>query len=149
MARKPDLTQLRKIAKVRELQRDAAEAEAARASAMAAERAEELRKIALRRESSMSHWHGLHENGAMPLELITLWSGDVRRESGHLAEAEGRLEAATAAKEECLGVFRTQEQHRKVAKDMVDAAAQEQARLRDEAAIQTAADRHLHGKAGS
>jgi hypothetical protein len=144
MRHKPDIAQLRKILAIRALQRDAAEADAARASTTLTEKAGAQRDAQASQTATEQRWQDLHAEGAMPLELMDLWAMQVRRELDLVRKAAAEVTDATTARDSCADAFRAMEQRKDWAGDAVRTAVRDREQVREEAALQAAADRHLH-----
>ena len=147
MRRNLSITHLRKIAKIRELQRIDTEVRAVRATAHVAEKVAVERLAIESRDVAEGHWKSLHEEKTMPLELVRLWVGKLQQENALVEAAEGDVKDARSAKEWMIKNYQAAEQRQTLAEDARNMALCENARLQDEAALQDASDRHLQSKA--
>lgn len=146
MRRRLDTAQLRRIVLVRELQRFAAEAEAAHAAAALREQEVRLQEAEVSRAAAADHWDGLHAQDALPLDLVALWTHAVQQEDENLQAVAEAVKDTVAIRDERLKDFHALEQREQMAEDMLDIANRDRARTRDEKAVQNAADHHLQNR---
>jgi hypothetical protein len=149
MSRLKDVRTLRKIAEVRSIQRQSAEAEVARAAA-ATRRVEAQRAARLARlESSEQGWAALLGAPTLNLSLAAAWSAEVLDGEAELGRADANLALARDEQSQRNGAWSQAIARADNADDMARNAARRASRRREEAALAELADRVSRRMSGS
>ncbi len=140
---------VRLIAVIRDAQRVAAEAEAARAAARLRETDDALAASERQRQALEASWHAALSASVMRMETMPLWSAAVQRQDARTRDAAGLMEDAAAALERRKTGWRTAVHHADLARDMVERAVRDRRKGREETALHAVADLHLQRKGGA
>ena len=143
MRRKDEVSRLRAITEIRELQRVAAEMETARAAAILREKNEAKTDAERERQSSEEHWLDAVQAPAIRLDLMPLWSARVMRQGESVQRSSADAEAASAELKRRAGNWHAAVARRDAADTLACEAAKDEQRRREEAALQESADRHI------
>jgi len=142
MRRRDEVSLLRAITEVRDLQRAAAEMEAARAAAALREKNEAKSEVERARQSSEECWLNAVQGPAIRLEIVPLWSAQMVHESESARRAFADAEAASAELKRRAADWHAAVARRDAAGALAREAAKDEQRRRDEATLQESADCH-------
>jgi hypothetical protein len=148
MRRKNDAALLKRIAGIRDLQRSAAEAQAARAGAALREKQGVRDACELQRQAAQDGWAASLSAPPLQMETAALWSAVLLREDRGVRRAATDVDAATADLERRTAGWHAATNRRDAAQDMADAAMKDKIRHREEIALQDASDRHVQRWSG-
>jgi hypothetical protein len=142
MARGNRIDLLRQVATIRDLQHAVAEEKAARsASELHAKTSAQTEKECLR-EATQENWLGALSGPSLQVEVSRLWSLELLRQEQAVNQATSRVKAATSELERNTAGWHVATIQKDTAHTMVREAAKDNARRREEAALQNASDRH-------
>jgi hypothetical protein len=142
MRRRDEVSLLRAITEIRDLQRAAAEMEAARAAAALREKNDVKSEAERACQSSEERWLNAVQAPAIRLDVMPLWSAHVIREGESARRASSDAEAASAELKRRATDWHAAVARRDAAGALACEAAKDEQRRREEAALQEAADRH-------
>jgi hypothetical protein len=143
MRRKMKVSQLRKIADIRALQRAASEGEAARANLALVERSQALERTKRERAADEEQWRDMVCGSNFNLGVIPLWTRIVMRRDVAVRQAADEAETAKSIRDRSLSRLHAAEQRSDVAENMARRALREHLRKIEKDALQAAADQHL------
>ena len=146
MPRREDVTLLRKIAVIRDLQRIAAQGHAVRAVAAAKEKDQVLLESESALKSDEDVWMNFLGAPSLQVEMFPSWSAILRGQQKAVQLASDAVDAARNVSEQRAAQWHTAEKRCDSASDMVRKAARGAARRQEEAALQDASDRHAQRK---
>ncbi len=142
MRRRHDPALLRQIAAIRDLQRVAAEGEAARAASALRERQEARAESERQRFAAEQSWSETLDSPPLHIELARLWSAIVRQREGVVLQASADADSAAAELERRTTNWHAARMRGDSAHGMARKAVRARQHARDETALQDAADRH-------
>src|SRR5262249_28603518 len=132
----------RTIATIRDLQRQAAETEAARAAVALREKENAKDQAEHDRQSSEENWLNTVQAPAMRLDTMPLWSTHVIREHESVRRASAQAHTASTEMKRRATDWHAAVARRDAADSLARDAAKNEQRRRDEAALQESADQH-------
>jgi hypothetical protein len=133
---------LKRIATIRDLQRDAAQAQAARAAATLCEAQNLHDERARTRQSAEAGWMASLSLPPLHMEAAALWSAALLREDQGVRRALADIDQATSELALCTAHWRAATNRSDAARDMAKAAVRDKNRRREESSLDEAADRH-------
>jgi hypothetical protein len=139
---------LRQIARIRDLQRAAAEARAARAASDLRGMDEARRNCERERSAAEARWLGSVSGPSLRLEMLASLSAALLREEGMLRQAQRDVDAASAELDRGVSHWHVARMRSDAAKSLALEAAKRQRNRREEAQLQEAADRHVQRWSG-
>jgi hypothetical protein len=134
--------QLREIAAIRNLQRQVAEAAAARASKQCRDAEAKLETCKMARQDTEESWRNGLSSEVLPLEFIRLWSWKFDRQSEDVARAKQDVERAYQLRDRTKAAWQTSVTQSGRAEETASRAFDVELEAFDNAAVQDAIDRH-------
>jgi len=143
MRGRPEAALLKKIAGIRQLQRAAAEAEAARAVAALSEKEQALKLRQGEEKTIEEHWQDSVSGPSVRLETMPIWAEAVARQNTLTQNAVAAMDSASHAKDRSAAALYQAERRSDAAADQARLAWSDHLRKLEDDAVQDAADRHL------
>lgn len=144
MKKRLEHNQLKRIARIRDLQRDAAEIALARANSILLEETQALKVQEGEATQIEKHWAEAVSAPCLQLESAWLWSQAVARKSVSTQRSRGAVDAATAARHHSATALHAAEQRCDIADGRVGDAARERLQELDESMMERTSDLYLH-----
>jgi hypothetical protein len=132
---------LAEIAAIRDLQRMAAEGEAARAAMEARTKLAQLERYRNDQASAEENWRRIVSSPSLSLDVLKLWSIELRQQAEAANRARSDVERAEREAQRCKSNWFLASKRSETAKDSARDAATKEVHKRDDAAIQDALDR--------
>lgn len=141
-----EASRLRTIAKIRDVQRMVAEADAGHAAASLRTKIDAVRQAEAVCGSSQEQWRIAVEGPAIRLDIMPLWSAHMAEDRDALRRASADADAADIAVKRCATAWRAAIAKRDAVDALAHEAAKNERRRREEADLQDAADRYALGR---
>ncbi len=141
MARKNEISLLKRIAAIRDLQRAGAQAQAGRAAAALREKQSLHGDRERRRQSIEDGWAASLSTPPVQMETAALWSAALLQEDVGVRRASREVDTAAAELQRRTTGWHEATNRRDAAQDMARQAVKDCRHHREEAALQEAADR--------
>jgi hypothetical protein len=135
---------LKTVARVRELQRVAAQNKAAAAASVVREAERVLAEHKSQSDASAAGWSSAMQSARLDLMATSLWSVEVLRDEARVRQSSLEVQASLQERERRGADWASAQMRADAATKLADNAGRAKARSKEEAALQTAADRHLN-----
>lgn len=141
MTRHHASSSLAQIEALRRMQRAAAQAAAGEAAAGERDARAALDRANAAREEALARWHDQLSSPRFSPEMTTGFAAAFNRSEEGAVAAEEAADRATATRRECDAIWRQRDVHCRQVASLLTASRRREARVRDEKAIEVAADR--------